>query len=249
MIRRVVLLVLYISTACISIPQELALPFFEDDAVILQNTGYVAKYSEAHEQAEWVAYQLTDEEVDLDIAERSDDFREDPRVLTGTATPKDYRGSGYDRGHLAPAEDMDWSEAAMSESFIMINISPQSAGLNRGIWKALENRVRKMAVANEEIYIVVGPVLTDGPYQTIGPNEIAVPKRFFKVILDYAEPEFKAIGFIFPNEKCENPLVSYAVSINQAEEITGIDFFYALEDDVEESLESTIDLTLWPEIQ
>ena len=160
--------------------QDLELPYFNDTAVIIRCAGFTVKYNETYEQAEWVAYQLTDDEVDSEEFDRTNDFREDPRVLTGTASLKDHAGSGYDRGHLVPADDLEWSETAMSESFLMINISPQEPGFNRGIWKKLENRVRKMAIENEEVYVVAGPVLTDGPFESIGPNEIAVPKRFSK---------------------------------------------------------------------
>ena len=84
---------------------------------------------------------------------------------------------------------MKWSEQAMDESFLMSNMSPQAPGFNRGIWASLENIVRDWALDNEEVYVVTGPVLADGPFETIGENKVAIPKRYFKVILDYREPE------------------------------------------------------------
>ena len=97
---------------------------------------------------------------------------------------------------------MEWSLESMSDSFVMINVTPQNGSFNTGVWKRLENRVRKWAQANGEIYVVTDPVLTDGPYKKIGENEVSIPKRFYKVILDYKEPGLKAIGFIIPNQRC-----------------------------------------------
>ena len=108
-----------------------------------------------------VAYELTAQEVQ-GIVSRSDDFRADPEIITGSAALVDYRGSGYDRGHLAPAADMKWSEEAMSESFYMSNMSPQAPGFNRGIWKSLESRVRSWAVENGTVYVVTGGILSPG---------------------------------------------------------------------------------------
>ena len=125
-----------------------------------------------------MANQLTAKEVNGKY-ERSDNFRKDPHVSTESATLSDYKGSGYDRGHIIPAADMKWSPDAMSASFFMSNMSPQDPSFNRGIWKKLEEQVGKWALENSEIYIVTGPVLTDGPYQTIGVNKVAVPKYYY----------------------------------------------------------------------
>ncbi len=224
--------------------QNIELPYSFNKSEIIQHTGYALKYNEQYEQAEWVAYQLTVEEVNGKY-ERSDNFHKDPHVSTGSAALKDYRGSGYDRGHLIPASDMKWSSNAMSSSFYMSNMSPQDPSFNRGIWKKLEEQVREWAVENREIYVVTGPVLTNGPYQTIGVNKVAVPNHYYEVVLDYLEPELKAIGFILPNIKGSYPLSQYAVTVNEVEKKTDIDFFYVLSDDVEEMLESELNLSLW----
>ncbi len=139
----------------------------------------------------------------------------------------------------------DAEDDGMSASFFMSNMSPQDPSFNRGIWKKLEEQVRSWAVENREIYVVTGPVLTDGPYQYIGVNKVAIPKHYYKVVLDYLEPELKAIGFILPNKKGTYPLSQYAVTVDEVERITDIDFFYILSDDVEEMLESELDLSLW----
>lgn len=224
--------------------EELALPYCDDPSKIQYYTGFALLYSEEHEQAAWLAYLLTNDEV-LGSVERSDNFREDPQISTGSASLKDYKGSGYDRGHLAPAADMKWSEEAMRDSFLMSNMSPQAPGFNRGIWRRLEEWVRDQAIANEEVYIVTGPVLTDGPVPEIGANGVNVPKRYFKVLLDCKEPELKAIGFIVPNETSSLPISSYSVSVDLIEKVTTLDFYYLLPDEIEEVLEAESDIRLW----
>jgi len=175
---------------------------------------------------------------------RTNDFREDYKVKTGSASLLDYKGSGYDRGHLAPAADFKWSSTAMSESFFMSNMSPQHPSFNRGIWKKLEGSVRNWADDNSEIYVVTGPILTSSN-STIGYNGVSIPNYYYKVILDYHEPELKGIGFILPNQKSSRSLQSFAVTIDEVERRTGINFYHSLPDKIEEQIESNIDIGKW----
>ncbi|MFA5032461.1 MAG: DNA/RNA non-specific endonuclease [bacterium] len=126
---------------------------------IIHHTAYTLQYDEKYEQADWVAYKLTKEMVKKPAVKRTNKFRADPLVKTGSAKPSDYAKSGYDKGHLCPAGDMAYSAGSMSESFYMSNMSPQMAGFNRGIWKRLEDKARAWARDNDEIHIVTGPVL------------------------------------------------------------------------------------------
>jgi endonuclease G len=210
---------------------------------VVSHDYYSLSYAEVHEQAEWVAYELSKEKVGGPHG-RSDNFRADAKVITGSASLMDYKGSGYDRGHLVPAADMSFSEVAMSQTFFMSNMSPQQPSFNRGIWKKLEEQVRTWAVENEHIYVVTGPVLTSS-LQKIGPGQVTVPTEFYKVVLDYKAPEIKAIALLLPNKKGEGRLSSYAVTIDHLERITGIDFFPALPNDMEEMLESRKDISRW----
>lgn len=223
--------------------QNVGLPRIDQADQIVSHLAYTLKYDENHEQAAWVAYHLTGTHISGSVS-RTDDFRPDGAVKTGSASLIDYRGSGYDRGHLAPAADFTWSITAMSESFFLSNMSPQDPGFNRGIWKRLETNVRNWAVIEGDIYVVTGPILT-GHYQSIGANQISVPDYYYKVILDYREPEIKGIGFILPNQKSSSSLQSFAVTIDEVEQQTGIDFFCALNDLTEEQVESGIDLSKW----
>ena len=219
------------------------IPTLKPTDEIVKHFGYTLSYNEKHEQANWVAYELTATETKKTV-ERSNDFRPDEVIRTGSATNDDYQGSGYDRGHLAPAADMGWSEKAMEESFFYSNMSPQAPSFNRGIWKRLEEQVRQWAVDNQSIYVVTGPVLTDN-LPTIGYDKVSVPRYYYKVILDYTKPELKGIGFILPNASSTLPLQSFAVPIENVERKTGINFFSALPDEQEEAIEKKICLSCW----
>ena len=219
------------------------IPETDNEKSIIYHTAYSLLYSEEHEQAIWIAYELTSEETNKKF-DRSDKFINDPAVKTGSATNADYKGSGYDRGHLAPAADMSWSNQTMQESFYYSNMSPQDPSFNRGIWKKLEELVRTWAVDDKSLYVVTGPILSSG-LATIGSNNVSVPNYYFKVLLDYSQPGFKAIGFIIPNKGSKADLSSFAVSIDKVEQLTGLNFFPNLPDKQEISLENSICISCW----
>jgi len=210
---------------------------------VLTYTGFTLCYNETHEQAAWVTYELTGKEVKSNNAERENDFREDPAVSTGSAVPADYKNSGYDRGHLAPAADMKFSKKAMSESFLLSNISPQDKDLNRELWRMLEEKTRDWAVRDKNLIIVTGGILK-GNLKKIGKkNQISVPKNYYKILLDYKNN--KAIAFIMPNKECTKEMDYYAVSIDKVEEETGLNFFPKLDSKAEKQVEATFDTKLW----
>lgn len=225
--------------------ENLELPALRNNDEVIEHTGYRLVYDEENEVPLWVCYELTREEVSTLNTERKDNFRPDPKIRTGSAELSDYKGSGYDRGHMAPAADFRWSDDAMSDTFYLSNMCPQVHSFNAGLWGDLEAAVRSIAYEDESIYVVTGPVLTDGPYEKIGKNNVSVPKRFFKVILDYTEPEIKAIGFIMENKNSKEPLSYFAVSVDEVEDVTGLDFFPLLPDDEERLIESNADPSLW----
>ena len=209
---------------------------------IITHAQYSLSYHESHEQAEWVAYELTSREVNK-ICDRTDDFREDPQVSTGSASLADYKGSGYDRGHLSPAADNKINcPTAMSESFFMSNISPQTAGFNRGVWRRLESLVRDWALKYKKIYIVTGPIFVSN-IETIGSNNVTVPGKYYKVILNFKRKE--GIGFILSHESSSEPLSSFVVSIDEVENQTGLDFFPALKDTQEAQIEIKKSTSNW----
>ena len=222
---------------------NLEFPALLPNEKIISHTGYSFVYSEEHEQAKWIAYELTKEETNS-LFERTDKFLVDPLVSTGTAENSDYAKSGYDKGHLAPAADMGWSALTMKESFYFSNMSPQLPGFNRGVWKRLEELMRSWAIDNKAIYIVTGPLLSKG-LPAIGSNGVSIPNYYYKVILDYTQPDIHAIGFVLPNASSSASLSTFAVSIDEVERQTGIDFFPALPDDQETKLEKEVCQTCW----
>jgi len=177
-------------------------------------------------------------------AKRVNNFRQDSMVITGSATPQDYAHSGYDKGHLAPSADFRWNEQAQSESFYMSNMSPQIHVFNAGIWKHLEDQVRKWALELDTLYVVTGPVLKSG-LQTIGSNNVAVPEYYYKVVLDYKPPVIEAVGFIMANEGSKEPLVTFAVTVDSVKKVTGVNFFPELPDSIETAVESKVDYAFW----
>jgi len=208
-----------------------------DSPFRIHHEGYTVLYSETHEQPYWVSYTLTKDEVNGPIS-RDDDFREDPSVPTESASLADYKGSGYDRGHLKPAADSKATKIEMSESFFMSNMSPQKQTFNREIWEQLEEQVRDYAIAYDSIYIVTGPVLNN-PIDVIGDNQVSVPEAYFKVIL--SADKTRSIGFLLPHENSKKPLSTFAVSVDSIEKVTGFDFFPGVSD----SIDSVGDYSAW----
>lgn len=211
---------------------------------IIDREGYALGYSEEHEQARWVIYRMTYEEATTKATSREDNFRPDPEIPTGSATLADYRNSGKDRGHMAPAADMSFSPKTMDESFFMSNMSPQEPDCNRGVWKELEAQVRSFAITEGDVYVVTGPILPQTKTITIGPNEVTVPKYYYKVVWDRTPPE-KMIGFIVPNAGSTKPLQSFATTVDEVELKTGLDFFSMLPKEQQEALESNITIDAW----
>lgn len=210
---------------------------------IITHTAYTLSYSEPNEQASWVAYQLTAAETHKSF-NRSDKFVPDPLVSTGSADDADYRASGYDRGHLAPAADMSWSATSMQESFYYSNMSPQAPSFNRGIWKNLEVQVRSWAIEYDSIYVVTGPVLTKG-LPTIGPDHVSVPSLYYKVILRHSPTGYAGIAFLMPNAGSSASIAHFSVPIDSVEALTGIDFFPNLSASAETTAEGTLCLPCW----
>jgi len=245
--------------------QKIGLPELNAEEVLINHSAMSLVYSEKHEQAKWVSHIITSDIIN-GKAGRTNDFRIDPLVKTGSAIEKDYflktlkegskdeydyDGFGYDRGHLAPSADFRWSKKALSESYFYSNMSPQLAKFNRDKWADLEGLLRGYVYAHPktQLYVVTGPLLNDSlPVVERGVNKVSIPGFFFKVVLDLTNN--KAIAFIMPNKELKYPVSSYAVDINEVEEVTGINFFHQLEDGLEERLETQKDVSVWvPEKQ
>lgn len=211
--------------------------------VIVKHDGYQLSYNEKHEQAEWVAYSLSKDDIRT-IKIKRPHFINDPKVKTKSANYKSYKKSGYDRGHLCPAADKKYSKEAFNETFYTSNISPQRHSFNAGIWLRLEEKSRYWAKKYDKIYIVTGGILDDN-LKTIGRDKVSIPTEFYKIILDYTAPEIKAIAFLIPHKKSKKPLYDFVISIDALEAKTGIDFFPELPNEIEDKLESSSNYKAW----
>lgn len=211
---------------------------------VVRHTYYVLSYDEDNEQAEWVAYELTRDRLNENWVERPNSFRPDPDVRTESATPRDYSGSGYDKGHLCPAADMAFDEKAIDETFFMSNMSPQAGAFNGGVWRELEECTRDWARKFKRLYVATGPVLNQTPLGQIGFSKVTVPASYYKVL--YAPEQHRAIAFILPNAMSTRPIMDYACSIDEVEKLTGLDFFPNLLKGLDEELEGSLDKAAWP---
>ncbi len=237
---------------------EIGLPALAAGEELVVHSAYTLGFSPKYKQAHWVAHIITPDIVN-GVVFRTNDFRPDSLVKSGTAneadyflkTPKPdgtflYEGFGYDRGHLAPSADFRWSKKALSESYFYSNMSPQVAEFNRGGWGDLEDAIRGYIYRNPgtQLYVVTGPVLEDGlAVISRGVNKLPVPKRYYKIVLDLLNKH--AIGFLMPNETITRPLSAYAVSIDEVEKVTGLDFYNKVPQALQDSLERIVDLKPW----
>ena len=210
---------------------------------IIRHDYYTLSYSEKHEQAEWVAYELKKDYI------KNNDFKrpyfiEDPKVKTGSADWRNYKKSGYDKGHLCPAGDMEFALKAYNDTFFTSNISPQLHDFNGGIWNRLEQKVRYWATKYDGIYVVTGGILHPS-LQTIGKEKVSVPNYFYKILLDYSNGQYRMIAFLVPSKKSDKPLYDFVVSVDTVEKMTGIDFFPKLDDKIENNLEKASNYKAW----
>lgn len=210
---------------------------------VVRHKNYSLSYSEKHEQAEWVAYSLSKNDIVYTKRKRPY-FIDDPKVKTKSAYYKNYKNSGYDKGHLCPAGDRRFSEEAFNETFYTSNISPQRHDFNSGIWNLLEQKTRYWAQKYNHLYVVTGGILANN-LKTIGREKVAIPKYFYKILLDNTQPEIKMIAFLMPHQESNSPLYKFVVSVDEIEQKTGIDFFPNLPDGLEEKLESSSDYKGW----
>lgn len=186
----------------------------------LCRTGFAIGHDPNARIPAWVVERLGLAALNGDVR-RSDNFRADPDLMPGRrAELADYAGSGFDRGHMAPAGNLTWSNQAMLESFYLSNIAPQNPALNRGAWAKLEQTIRDWVLERNDLLVITGPVFgaQDG---TIGSSPIRVPQAYFKVVFDPFRRE--VVAFVYPNH---NPATAdpadHRVPLEQLERTTGL---------------------------
>jgi len=214
------LLMVLLPTIAISqqLPQKI-----DTNNQIIEHDGYVLSYNETCEQANWVFYKLTPDDLICNNKVSGGSFKEDTLVQTNSANPNDYRYSGYDRGHLKPAGDEPCSKADRYETYIMSNVTPQNPSFNRGMWKKLENYTRKVVLSSDSTYIICGGILSD-TLKTLPNTDICIPKYYFKVIYCYKNGIRCVECFIMPNKRLYGDISKYETTIEKLEKLSNIKF-------------------------
>jgi len=210
---------------------------------VVHHEGYSLSYSEPHEQAEWVAYELKKNHLSNTNFKRPY-FEIDKFVKTKAAHWRNYKNSGYDRGHLCPAGDRKYSQFAHDETFLTSNISPQEHNFNSGVWNRLERKVRYWARKNDGVFVVTGGILKDN-LKTIGDDKVSVPNQFYKIILDNNQGKTKVLAFLLAHKDSNKPLYEFVTSVDKIESLTGIDFFSELNDEFENRIEASSSYKHW----
>ena len=213
------------------------LPAIHSTDVVLVYHGFIINYNTQWLIPNWVAYELTAEEVTGNLP-RANGFSMDLDYVGRQAMREDYSNSGWDKGHMAPSADMKWSQIAMNESFYLTNTCPQNHDLNSKDWHSLEKHVRNWALRYGKIWVVCGPFVYGNRYGKIGERNVVVPDGFFKAVLREEDNAYLSIAFVFENDSKRQPLKDAVVSVNDIESLIGCDLFTNLNDSFEESVES-----------
>ena len=226
----------------------LGLPALAAGDVVTVHPGHSLVWDETHHVPKWTAHIVLPDIMKGNLA-RIDTFKPDPDVKGHTDLFNEYWNSGYDRGHMVPSADMRWSQKALEATYLYSNISPQKAEMNREAWADLEDWGRRYVhYAQEKVFIVTGPVIAEGLPTLNTPTtieKVMIPVYCFKAFADLDGPDKKGIAFVMKNGPAEKNLLSYAVSIDSVEKLTGLDLFPALDDATETSIEAMDDVKPW----
>ncbi|MBC7642785.1 MAG: DNA/RNA non-specific endonuclease [Flavobacterium sp.] len=210
---------------------------------IVKHEFYTLSYNEKYEQAEWVTYELKDNMVSNNHFDRPF-FIEDNLVKTHSADWRNYKKSGYDKGHQCPAGDMKFNKKAFDDTFFTSNICPQKHDFNDGVWNRLEGKIRYWAQKYKSIYVVTGSILKDG-LPTIGRENVAIPEAFYKVLLRNENGNYKIIAFLVPSHDSDKPLYEFVIATDDLEKVTGINFYPNLPDNIENQIEKNANYNDW----
>ena len=211
---------------------------------ILYRKNYVVSYNQDTKCPNWVLWKLTRNHVDGQIKRPDYAFHEDIEVPEPRAELQDYRGSGYDRGHMCPAGDNKWNDKAMYESFLLSNICPQNTKLNCGLWNQIETSCRNWAKKYNELYIICGPIYFGDTYNTIGKGRVVVPDAFFKAVICLKGMP-KGIAFACMNCNADKKMKYYVRTIAEVEHLTGYRLFPNLDEKISSQVKDCADLKEW----
>ncbi|MEY8685595.1 DNA/RNA non-specific endonuclease [Bacteroides sp. AN502(2024)] len=220
-------------------------------------TSFSMEYDKSKKHSRWVAFRFDNQTRLHDGATRGNEFIPDPSLDTEyQRIQADFGRKGYDRGHLCASADRLYQQEANDQTFYYTNMSPQRNNFNTGIWVDLEGQVQswgRSCTASDTLYVVKGGTI-DKEEQIKeyigGDRSKPVPKYYYMALLFKKGESFKAIAFWMEHtdNKPSKPikLVDYALSIDELEEKTGIDFFPSLNDNLENVLEATYLAKAWP---
>lgn len=224
------------------------LPETAEGEAIVSHTGYTLSFNTTTLCPNWVAWELTASETRGHLERSRDFFPDDHIPARQRVTTNDYTGSGYTRGHMCPAADMEWGAQALHDCFLMSNMCPQSADLNRYGWEKLEKACRRWARKEGKVLIVCGPIYyKERKARTIGrQHKVRVPDAFFKCVCSTRKGHEKAIGFIYANNDSYQTMAKSIRTVDDIERLTGYNFFVNLPDPLEERIERRARLDDWP---
>lgn len=211
---------------------------------------YSFEYDCSKKSSRWVAFTFNASTPNNGVG-RAGKFGDDPKIPSQYRThDDDYKGSGYSRGHLVASSDRQYSVSANKQTFYMSNMNPQiQDGFNGGIWLDLERKVQEWGnITNNQdtLYVAKGGTIDNNNIIEYIKDKIPVPKYFFMAILSLKNGQYKAIGFWFEHKAySRNDYASYAVSIDDLEEKTGIDFFHNLPNSIEDEVELSYNKSSW----
>ena len=212
------------------------IPVHESTEDIVRHLGYTASYNHTTLIPNWVAWELTAEEIS-DAYDFQCSFSRDPEVDYPKASREDYSHTGWDKGHMAPRADMKWSAQALEESYYFTNICPQDHEMNGQAWRKIEELTRRLAKHYGSVYVVCGPVLGTGHYGTIGKAGVQVPDAFFKALAVSTTEGYRAVGFLVENSPQSFSPRSYAVTVDSVESVIGRNLFPSLPEEAENSFD------------
>lgn len=225
----------------VSVPVNAPKKVQDKEYPIITYSAYEVMYNPEYKIPRWVRYELLASETDGVWSRKGLKFTPDPSVSFPQAEDYDYRGSGWSRGHMAPAADFKWSSTAMIETFFFTNCCPQDQAMNSGQWHTLEKKVRDWANRYGSLTVYTGPIILDNAYGSIGYNKVVVPDAFFKAILAGEQ----SIAFVMYNHNNNENMQKCAMSVDDLEALTGIDFFTELDDVKENHVEASYKLNYW----
>jgi endonuclease G len=235
------------------------------DRIVLVHQDYVICYDTVIHLPLWTSYLLTKDWAD-DTRTRADCFRDDPRIFPdgNQKTCSYYSGSGYNRGHISPRNDFNRSASAMQNTYIFSNIVPQKAPHNQSTWRYTEAYVNELAEELDSIFVVTGILFDyDGnampddrdSIPTISEDRpLPIPSHFYKIVVKpYSETEMNSLAFIVPHDSVwrnQRETLDYLEdscmnTIDRIEQVSGFNFFWRLDNELEEGLEEKSLEELW----